>query len=112
MYHSCGAVYPLVRSLIDDLDIDVLQSLQPRARGMDMQRLKDDFGSQISFHGGVDIQHTMPHGTPEEVSREARDRIEVLGRGGGYVLSAAHYLQNDTPTENILALYRTSRMAQ
>ena len=109
MYHSCGAVYPLVRSLIDDLGIDVLQSLQPRARGMDMQRLKDEFGDQISFHGGVDIQHTMPHGTPEEVYREVRDRIEVLGRGGGYVLSAAHYLQNDIPTENILALYRTSR---
>ena len=89
MYHSCGAVYSLVRSLIDDLGIDVLQSLQPRARGMDMQRLKDEFGDQVSFHGGVDIQHTMPHGTPEEVHREVSDRIEVLGQGGGYVLSAA-----------------------
>jgi uroporphyrinogen decarboxylase len=57
----------------------------------------------------VDIQRTLPHGTPDEVSAEVRERCEVLGGGGGYILSAAHYIQNDTPTENILAMYATSR---
>jgi uroporphyrinogen decarboxylase len=109
MYHSCGAIYPLVGDLIRDLGIDVLQSLQPQADGMDMARLKDEFGHRLSFHGGVDIQHTLPHGTPEDVSAEVSQRMEVLGRGGGYILSAAHYIQNDTPTENILAMYRTPR---
>ena len=97
--------------LIQKLGIDVLQSLQPRADGMDMRRIKEEFGEQLCFHGGVDIQHTLPHGTPDEVRAEVRDRCTVLGHSGGYLLAAAHYLQNDTPTENILAMYDTARDA-
>ncbi len=109
MYHSCGAIYPLIGDLVRDLGIDVLQSLQPRAADMDMQRIKEEFGRRLAFHGGVDIQRTLPHGTPEEVSAEVHERCTVLGRGGGYILAAAHYIQNDTPMENILAMYRTPR---
>jgi len=109
MYHSCGAIYPLIPDLIRDLGIDVLNPLQPRADGMDLRRIKEEFGRQISLHGGVDIQHTLPHGNPADVRAEVRQRCTVLGRGGGYILSASHYIQNDTPTENILAMYRTPR---
>ena len=109
MYHSCGSIYPLIHALIRDLGIDVLQSLQPRAKDMDMQLIKREFGDQVAFHGGVDIQETLPHGSPDEVRSEVRARCSVLGHGGGYILSAAHYIQNDTPTENILAMYTTPR---
>ena len=112
MYHSCGAIYPLIGDLVDELGIDVLQSLQPRAHQMDMRRIKEEFGERLCFHGGVDIQQTLPHGTPDEVRAEVRERCTVLGRHGGYILAAAHYLQNDTPTENILAMYHTPRDAQ
>ncbi|HOQ98393.1 MAG TPA: uroporphyrinogen decarboxylase family protein [Anaerolineae bacterium] len=112
MYHSCGAISPLIPALIDELGIDVLNPLQPCADGMDLTRIKEEFGGRVAFHGGVDIQHTLPHGTPQEVSAEVRERCRVLGRGGGYVLAAAHYIQNDTPTENILAMFRTPRTAK
>lgn len=112
MYHSCGAIYPLIEGLVRDLGIDVLQSLQPRAKNMDLGRIKDEFGDRVAFHGGVDIQQTLPHGTPEDVHAEVRDRCTTLGRGGGYILSAAHFIQNDTPTENILAMYRTPRTVE
>ena len=46
MYHSCGAIYPLIGDLIRDLGIDVLQSLQPRADDMDMRRIKGEFGDR------------------------------------------------------------------
>ncbi len=109
MYHSCGAVYPVIGELIRDLGIDVLQSLQPRADGMDMTQIKKEFGARLSFHGGVDIQHTMPHGSPQEVQAEVQERCRILGKGGGYILSTAHYIQNDTPIENIMAFYSTPR---
>ena len=109
MYHSCGAIFPLIPALIDELGIDVLNPLQPQAKGMDPARLKAQFGDRIAFHGGVDLQQTLPHGTPAEVQAEARHLIETLAPGGGYVLAAAHYLQNDIPTENILAMYETDR---
>jgi uroporphyrinogen decarboxylase len=109
MYHSCGAVYPLIGAFVDEMDIDVLNPLQPRAAGMDMARIKSEFGDRLSFHGGVDIQHTLPHGTPAEVRAEVRDRCRVLGAGGGYICTSAHYLQADTPLENIVAMYTTPR---
>ena len=109
MYHSCGAIVPFIASFVDDMGIDVLNPLQPRAVGMGMARIKSEFGDRLAFHGAIDIQHTLPLGTPEEVRAEVRERIGVLGRGGGYICTSAHYLQADTPLENIIALYTAPR---
>lgn len=109
MYHSCGAVYPLIGAFADEMGIDVLNPLQPRAAGMDMARIKAEFGDRLSFHGGVDIQHTLPHGTPDDVQTEVRERCRVLGAGGGYICTSAHYIQADTPLENIIAMYTAPR---
>ncbi|MBN1658113.1 MAG: hypothetical protein JXA93_06910 [Anaerolineae bacterium] len=109
MYHSCGAVYPLIGAFVDEMGIDILNPLQPRAAGMDMVRIKSEFGARLSFHGGVDIQHTLPHATPAEVQAEVLDRCRVLGAGGGYICTSAHYLQADTPVENIIAMYTAPR---
>lgn len=109
MYHSCGAVYPLIGPFVEEMGIDVLNPLQPRAAGMDMARIKVEFGDRLSFHGGVDIQKTLPHGTPEEVQAEVRERCRILGRDGGYICTSAHYIQADTPVENIVAMYTAPR---
>ncbi len=60
MYHSCGAIYPLIPALASELGIDVLNPLQPRADGMDLERIKREFGATLAFHGGIDIQHALP----------------------------------------------------
>jgi uroporphyrinogen decarboxylase len=109
MYHSCGAIYPLVNELINEMQIDVLNPLQPRAKGMDMALIKKEFGERIAFHGGIDLQETMARGTPEQVQAEVRERINVLGDKGGYICTTAHYIQNDAPIANILALYTADR---
>ena len=51
------------------------------------------------------MQHLLPFGTPEQVRRTVRERIEILGAGGGYVLSSSHNLLKAFPLENILAMY-------
>ena len=109
MYHSCGAIIPLVNELISEMHIDVLNPLQPRAKGMDMPRIKADFGSRVAFHGGIDLQQTMAQGSPADVQAEVRDRLEALSSGGGYICTTAHYMQADTPLENIIALYTAPR---
>jgi uroporphyrinogen decarboxylase len=109
MYHSCGAIYPLIGALIDEMGIDVLNPLQPRAAGMDVARIKTEFSRRLSFHGAIDIQHTLPQGTPDEVQAEVQERCRILGRGGGYLCASAHYLQADTPLENIVAMYAAPR---
>ena len=107
MYHCDGAIYPLIPELIE-LGVELLNPIQPDAKDMDSRRLKDEFGDRLSFHGGVDIIKTLPRGTPEDVAAEVRQRVQVLGQKGGYILASSHHIQADTPLENILAMYELS----
>ena len=109
LYISCGAIYPLIGAMADELGIDVLNPLQPRVAGMGAARIKREFGNRLSFYGAVDIQQTLPRGALQEVRAEAQERCRVLGRGGGYICASAHYIQADTPLENIVAMYTAPR---
>jgi len=74
---------------------------------MDPRWLKREFGRDIVFWGGgVDTQKTLPFGTPDEVYREVRERIEIFTEGGGFVFNSIHNVQSNVPTENILAMFR------
>jgi len=104
LFHSCGNIRPLMAELIE-LGVDILDPIQPTA-DMEPDALKTGFGNRLCFHGGIDMQHLLPQGTPEEVRAGARHYEEVLGTGGGYILAPAHLFQPDVPPENILAVYR------
>lgn len=107
IYHTDGAVMEVVDGLLE-MGIDVLQALQFSAADMDPRRLKEGFGERLCFEGGVSVQTTLPFGTEEDVRREVRERIDVLGAGGGYILGPSHAIQAGTPSENILALFDTA----
>lgn len=104
MLHSCGSTRMLQPKLIE-MGLDVLDSVQPEPVGMDPVELKESFGGDLTFCGMISTQHTLPHGTVEECRREARHRIDVVGRGGGYIFAPAHAIQPDTPLSNILAIF-------
>jgi uroporphyrinogen decarboxylase len=105
MFHSCGAVREVIPELIA-CGVDILNPLQPAAKGMEPAGLKRDFGKDIAFHGGIDIQYLLPQKTPEVVSAEAHRVAHILCDQGGYILSPSHNIQLDTPTDNIRAMYR------
>jgi uroporphyrinogen decarboxylase len=105
--HSCGAVREIVPSLIK-AGVDILEPLQ-KVNGMEIDGLKRDFGSRICFHGGIDTQFVLPHSTPEQVEAETRHYIDVLAKGGGYILMASQWFESDVPVANIDAIYRTDR---
>jgi uroporphyrinogen decarboxylase len=105
MYHSCGSIREIIPELID-IGFDILNPLQVRAAGMVPAQLKKEFGEKICFHGGVDVQQTMPYGTTEDVKKEVSERIEVMGKNGGYILAPTHNFQADVPVENIIAFYQ------
>ncbi|MBN1346579.1 MAG: hypothetical protein JXQ73_28070 [Phycisphaerae bacterium] len=103
MYHTCGNVTTLVRDFID-AGLDVLQSLQPQA-GMDLTMLKQDYGQDLCFQGGIDIQRVLPHGSPQDVRDHVADRARIMGPGGGYIFGTAHNILPDVASENVRALF-------
>jgi uroporphyrinogen decarboxylase len=108
MHHSCGAVYPLIRDLIE-VGVDILNPVQPLARCMDRANIKKEFGKEICFWGGVDEQYVLPFGDIHDVEKEVKLAVSTLGKNGGYILSAAHNIQPDVKAENILTMYKTCR---
>ncbi len=105
MFHSCGAVRALIPDLIE-LGLDALNPVQVRAKGMDLQELKADFGSRIAFHGAFDHQQVLPFGSVNDVRAEARRVIDIMAPGGGFCLAPSHDLMLDEfPPENVIALY-------
>lgn len=104
MHHTCGSVVDLIPDFIE-CGLDILQSLQPQARGMDLGELRREYGRDLCFHGGIDIQEVLPHGSPDDVRRHVRRQLEAAGEDGGYILCTAHNIQADTPVENVLAMY-------
>lgn len=104
LFHSCGAIRPFIPDLIR-LGVDVLDPIQPTGPDMAPEALQRAFGSRLCFHGGIDMQRLLPHGTPEAVRAEASRYCDTLGSAGGYILGPAHLFQPDVPPENVLAVY-------
>lgn len=101
-YHCDGDVTALIPELID-IGIDILNPIQPEC--MNPAEVKRAFGDRLAFFGSVSVQRTMPLGTPADVRTEVKDRIRVLGAGGGFILSPAHVLGPEVPWDNIVAFF-------
>jgi len=104
MLHCCGSTRKIWDGLIE-AGVDIYDTIQPEAAGMNPAELKDEFGERICFHGTISTQRTLPFCSADEVCREVRGRIETVGKGGGFIVAPAHNIQPDTPIENILAVY-------
>ena len=103
-YHSDGCIYPIIPELIE-IGLDVLNPIQPAS--MDPARLKREYGDRLCFWGSMDVQHTLPFGSREDVRNEVLNRLETLGRNGGLILGPTHNVQLDTPLENFWAMIDT-----
>ena len=107
MLHSCGSTRAIWPDFAD-MGLDLYDTIQPDAVGMVPGELAAEFGKHICMHGTISTQKTLPFGTPSEVEREVRDRIDSFGAQGGLIVAPCHNIQPDTPIENVLALYRAA----
>lgn len=104
-YHTCGSVVPLIGDLIDN-GIDILNPVQVSAANMDPRDLKQRYGDRLTFWGGgIDTQHVLGFGTPEDVRKDVRKNVAALKPGGGYVFNSVHNIQAGVPPENIVAMF-------
>ena len=108
-YHSDGYIEPIIDELIE-IGVDVLNPIQPQC--MEPTKMKQKYGKKLNFWGTIDVQHTLPFGTTEDVRQEVELRIKTVGRDGGLILGPAHYVQADVPLENIYAFYEAAKKYQ
>lgn len=105
-YHTCGAVMSFLPDFYE-AGMDILNPVQLSAKGMDGKKLKEEWGDKFVFWGGgIDTQHTLPFGTPEEVYREVMQRLELFSKGGGFVFNTTHNIQSPTSAENMMAMFQ------
>ena len=103
--HSCGSIPEFIPLLIE-AGFDILNPVQISAKGMDPQFLKKEFGEDITFWGGgIDTQHTLPFGSPEDVRREVLENLRIFSADGGYVFNPIHNVQAKTPIKNLIAMF-------
>jgi uroporphyrinogen decarboxylase len=103
MLHSCGSVRTFIPDWLE-MGLDILDPIQPMAKGMDPFQLKADFGDGLTFHGGIDAQHVLPYGTEEEVRQHTKKYIKALAPGGGFIVAPVHNVQGDVRPENLVAM--------
>ena len=87
--------------------VDVQNPMNPLAKNMNAEHLKEQFGDIISFHGGIDIQRLLPFGTPEQIKMEVKRLIKIWMPTGGWIAAPSHNIQPDTSPENIVAMFET-----
>jgi len=104
MLHSCGDTHELMPTFIE-MGLDVLDAMQPEPPGMEPEKIRRLCYGRLAFCGLVSTQRTLPFGTVDECRAEARHRLDVIARGGGYIFAPAHCIQPDTPLQNVLAIY-------
>jgi len=103
--HSCGSIYRLLPDLID-AGFEVINPVQTITRDMEPERLKEEFGNDLTFWGGgVDTRHILNRGTPAQVKEDVKRNMEIFAPGGGFVFNTVHNILPDVPPENILAMF-------
>ena len=104
--HSDGKIEPLIPDLIE-IGVDILNPVQPEC--MDPALIKKQFGDRLAFWGTVGTQTTFPFATVEEMRKVVKDRIETVGKGGGFLIAPTHKIEPDVPWENIIAFVKAAR---
>ena len=106
--HSCGSSSWAFDDFIE-MGIQAVDTLQPEAVDMAPAYLKRRYGDRLAFQGMISTAGPLAYGTVEDTIRCARETLEIMMPGGGYILCPTHAVQDNSPTENVVALYRTAR---
>ncbi|NLG24314.1 MAG: methylcobamide--CoM methyltransferase [Clostridiales bacterium] len=104
--HSCGDNTVLMDMLIE-AGLDVFHPVQKHC--MDEEATARQYGGQIAFLYGIDVQNLLPNGTPDEIEREIAQMARIFRlRGGSVLFAAGNGIMGDTPIENIEAMLRAA----
>jgi uroporphyrinogen decarboxylase len=105
--HTDGDIMPILDMIIDS-GFNCLDPIDPIA-GMDLRKIKADYGSRICLKGNVDCSTTLSFKSEEEVIEETKACLEAAMAGGGYILSSSNSIHSAVRPQNYLAMLDTLR---
>ena len=108
MIHTCGSSSWAYEDMIE-MGIGIVDTLQPEAKNMSPKYLKKTFGGRLAFHGCISTAGPVASGTVEETIEYCKNTLEIMMPGGGYCFAPTHQLQDNSPTENVIAMYETAK---
>jgi len=95
---SDGNVEAVIPAFLD-AGVNLMLPMEPAA-GMDIVKLREQYGTRLAFGGGID-KHVLRR-SKEEIIAELEYKIPPMVRTGGCLISLDHRIPNGTP----LAHYR------
>ena len=107
LVHTCGSSSWAYEDFIE-MGISGVDTLQPEATNMSPEYLKEHFGGRLCFRGCISTAGPLAYGTAEEVTEVVRHTLSVMMPGGGYHFAPTHEIQDNTPAENVLAMYQAA----
>ena len=107
--HICGGIHPLIPDLIE-AGMDAINPVQTSCTDMEVERLKKDFGKDLTFWGGgCDTRDILPNGTPQQIKDHVRRNLDVMFKDGGFVFQQVHNIVSNVPPQNIVAMFEAVR---
>jgi uroporphyrinogen decarboxylase len=103
LLHCCGNIEEVLPEIIE-IGVDAYNTVQPEI--YDLQKIKNEYGKDLTFWGAISTQQLLPRASAEEVYEKSVKTIKTLGKGGGYIFSPTHALTPDIPVDNVRAMLR------
>lgn len=107
MIHCCGSSSWAFDDFIE-MGINAVDTLQPEAVNMSPEFLKENYGGKLVFHGAISTAGPLAYGSTDDVKNCVKNTLDILMPGGGYCLAPTHSIQDNSPLENVLAMYEAA----
>jgi len=108
MIHTCGSSSWAYDDFIE-MGVNAVDTLQPEAKNMEPAYLKQRYGHALAFHGCISTAGPVAYGSVADTVAYCRQTLETMMPGGGYCFAPTHSLQDNSPTENVVAMYETAQ---
>ncbi len=105
--HTCGSSSWVYETLIS-MGINGVDTLQPEATNMSPAYLAEHFGGRLNFRGCISTAGPLAYGTAAETEQVCRETLETLMPHRGYHFAPTHQIQDNTPVENVIAMYQAA----
>lgn len=105
--HTCGSSSWAYEDFIE-IGIKGVDTLQPEAANMSPSYLAEHFGGRLNFRGCISTAGPLAYGSKEDVWKNCQDTLEIMMRCRGYHFAPTHEIQDNTPTENVIAMYQAA----